>query len=185
MVKSTLSACALALVIACALALHTASAQAPKDPLIEPAEGDLGSRFQVVGEAGWTPGEQVNIRLGVTPADPQSYAGPFYHERQVTVLRDGTWSFPINVSDELFPFPLDANPAYIVIRAESPTRTAVNAFVFAPGGRRPAGAEAVGAFGFGPQGTAPAAALIGALFAAATGGLLIVSGATRNIARRE
>jgi hypothetical protein len=87
-----------------------ASAQGARDPLIVPQEGGAGTLFQVVGQSGWTPGETVTLQLALTPADPFAYTGPFYHQRQVTVLRDGTWSFPIVVNDDLFPFPVGTTP---------------------------------------------------------------------------
>jgi len=175
-VKWVVSVFTVALALGGALLPHGARAQQP-DPLISPPEGDVGSRFQIVGQFGWTPGETVTIRLGFTPADPASYSGPYYHERQTTVLRDGTWSFPIVLSDDLFPFPLDGRPGWIVVQAQSPSKTATNAFAYAPGGVRPAGA--VGSFGFGPQAASPFALLLLALFAGGGGGLLIALGAAR------
>lgn len=144
-----------------------------------PDEGGNGSRFQVVGQFGWTPGETVTISLAFTQTDPLGYAGPFERERQVTVLRDGTWSFPVNVSNDLLSRPLDDIPGYIVVRAQSPTKTAVNAFIFSPGGRRPVGAEAIADLGFGPPRPDPTVAATLALFLAGIGGLLVASGAIR------
>ncbi|MEX2246680.1 MAG: hypothetical protein WEC75_08325 [Dehalococcoidia bacterium] len=185
MVKWTLLTLAVALACASALPLRTASAQQPRDPLISPQEGADGSRFQIVGQSGWTPGETVTIRLAFTPTDPLApdgtdiWTGDTYHERQVTVLRDGTWSFPITVPDELFPFILGDTPGFILVRAESPSKNASNAWVYSPGGRRPPGAEAIAGLGFGPGAPSPALATTLALFAAATGALLILSGARR------
>ncbi len=177
-------ATALTVALACAwgFSARAALAQQPRDPLIVPQAGTLGSRFQIVGQFGWTPGETVTIRLGfTTSADPLTYAGPFYHERRATVLRDGTWSFPINVPDDLFPFPLGDAPGYIVVQAQSPTKTAVNAFIYAPDGRLPAGAEKIASLGFGPQRASPAFVVTAALFALATGALIVVSGAARGL----
>ena len=174
--KWIVSVFAVACAFAYALSSATAFAQQPRDPLIQPQEGGDGSRFQVVGQFGWTPGETVTIRLGWTAVDPLHYAGPFYHDRTATVLRDGTWSFPIAVNDELFPFPLGNDPKYIVVEAESPTKTAVNAFIFAPDGREPQGAEAIARLGFGPPRGAGGAVLTAALFLIGTGGLLVASG---------
>ena len=156
-----------------------ARAQTPRDPLIVPQQGAFGSRFQIVGQSGWTPGETVTIRFGFTATDPLSFAGPFYHERTATVLRDGSWSFPINVNDDLFPFPLGTTPMFIVVQAQSPTKTATNAFIYAPGGRLPVGAEAIAHLGFGPQHGMPAWAIAAALFLATTGALVAASGRMR------
>jgi hypothetical protein len=175
-VKWIVSVCAVACAIACALSSATAFAQQPRDPLIQPQEGGDGSRFQIVGQFGWTPGETVTIRLGFTAVDPLNYGGPFYHERTATVLRDGTWSFPIAVNDDLFPFPLGDDPRYIVVEAESATKTATNAFIYAPGGREPQGAEAIAHLGFGPPRGTGIAVLTAALFLIGTGTLLVVSG---------
>lgn len=179
MVKWLAVAFAVALACAWAFSVNPAAAQAARDPLIVPDEGGNGSRFQVVGESGWTPGETVTIGLAFTEADPLHYAGPFEHERQVTVLRDGTWSFPINVGDDLLTKPLDSVPGYIVVRAQSRTKTAINAFVFSPGGRRPAGAESIAHLGFGPPDADPTVAGTLALFIGATGALFVASGAGR------
>lgn len=170
---------ALACAIAYAFSSGTAFAQQPRDPLIVPQEGDNGSRFQIVGQLGWTPGEAVTIRLGYTAIDPLHYAGPFYHERQATVLADGTWSFPINVNDDLLPFPLGEDPKYIVVQAQSPTKTAVNAFIYTPGGRQPQGSEAIARLGSGPRQASAATLFTAALFLTALGALLVVSGAGR------
>jgi hypothetical protein len=178
-VKWMATLCAVVFALAWASPLRTASAQEPRDPLISPQEGGQGSRFQIVGQSGWVPGEPVMLRLGFTTAGPLAYAGPFPFEREVTVLRDGTWSFPVNVNDELFGAPLSDQPGYIVVRAESPGKTAQNAFIFTVNGERPAGAEAIAALGFGPAAGSPTVAFTAALFAAATGALLLLSGAWR------
>ncbi|MHB8683721.1 MAG: hypothetical protein ACYC9X_05310 [Dehalococcoidia bacterium] len=174
--------CAVACAVAYALSSGTAFAQQARDPLIVPQEGGDGSRFQIVGQYGWTPGETVTIRLGWAAVDPLQYSGPFYHERTATVLRDGTWSFPIAVNDQLFPFPLGSEPKFIVVQAQSPTKTAINAFIYAPGGRLPQGADAIALLGFGPPRASSLALLVAALFLAATGGLIVVSGAGRRVA---
>jgi hypothetical protein len=173
---------ALAVALACggALAIRPARAQTPRDPLIVPDEGGQGSRFQVVGQMGWTPGETVTIALAFTDSpDPLTYSGTFEHERTVTVLRDGTWSFPINVADDLLQKPLDDTPGFIVVRAQSRTRTEINAFVFSPEGRRPAGAEAIAHLGFGPGNADPTLTATLALFIGGAGALLVASGAGR------
>jgi hypothetical protein len=173
---------ALALVFAWALSFSTAHAQVPADPLISPAEGEAGSRFQIVGQSGWTAGETVTLSFGFSDQPPgASFAGPFYHERQVTVLRDGTWSFPVVVNNDLFPFPL-YRPGFVVVKAQSASKTEINSFVYSVAGRRPLGPPPLASFGFGPAQANPVFALTLALFAAATGALLAISGAWR---RRE
>ncbi len=176
-----LTALAVALAIAGALSLGTlgkAHAQEP-DPLIEPSQGAAGSRFQIVGQTAWTPGDTVTISFGFSDTAPTaSYAGPFYNEQHVTVLRDGTWSFPIVVNDKLFPFPL-WRAGYIVVKAQSRTTTAVNAYVYTVEGRSPAGPPPLASFGSGPERGSPVFALTLALFAAATGGLIVAGGAMR------
>jgi hypothetical protein len=168
---------AFALAVACALtSSQTFAQQGDDEPLIEPPSGGIGSRFQVVGTTGWTPGETVTLRfLFTTSANPDAVQGAFEVEHAVTVLGDGTWSFPVIV-DELFGEPVGAEPGYIVVRAESPAKTAQNAFEYTALGPPPA--SDVGAFGFGP-GAAPAGAIALALFAAAGGAMLTVSGAMR------
>jgi hypothetical protein len=96
----------------------------------------------------------------------------------VTVLRDGTWSFPTVVNDTLFPFPL-WRPGYIVVRAQSATTTAVNSYVYSVEGRLPAGPPPLAGLGSGPQHAAPVVVLTLALFAAATGALVALAGALR------
>jgi hypothetical protein len=181
-VKSLLSF--LALAAACAIAVFfslspgTLWAQ-ERDPLISPSSGGAGSRFQIVGETGWTPGETVTISIGFSDIDPgEQYGGTLYHERQVVVLRDGTWSFPIVVNQDLVPFPL-WRPGFIVVKATSPTHTAVNSFVYTVEGRAPLGAPPLASLGFGPEAPSGTAAVTLALFAAATGALVIASGGIR------
>lgn len=174
-------ACLTAFALAClaALPIDAALAQEPRDPLIRPVEGGKESRFQVVGQVGWTPGETVTVQLAFTRTDPLTFDGPFPVENQVTVLRDATWSFPVTLREDLFPKPLDDIPGYIVVRAVSGERVAQNAFVFSPGGTRPADAEALGLLGFGPPAVDATVGLTAALFLAATGMLVVYSGAAR------
>jgi hypothetical protein len=177
-------AVAVALLVGLALP-SSARAQDQRDPIIDPPEGAAGSRFQVVGAAGWVPGETVTLTiLFTTSAEPLTFtSGLFEIEQTVTVLRDGTWSFPVVVNDALFGAPLPAEPGYVVVRAASPSKSGVNAYVVASGGRRPAGAEAVlGAFGWGPPGALPAMSVTAALFALGVGALLAVSGWQRRTA---
>jgi len=178
-VKWLATVTALALAFATALPLSMARAQIPEEPLISPAAGEVGSRFQVVGQSGWTPGETVTLSFGFSDSPPgNSFGGPFYHERQATVLRDGTWSFPVVVNDELFPFPL-YRPGFIVVKAQSPSKTAMNSFVYAVAGERPLGPPPLASFGFGPPRGNHAFAMTIGLFAAGIGALVTVSGAWR------
>ena len=178
--KWVCSAFAIALACAWALSISTASAQSERDPLIAPGEGAAGSRFQVVGQTGWTPGETVTLEFTFADTDPgASPNGPFFHQREITVLRDGTWSFPVAVNNELFPFPL-WRPGFIVVRATSGTHSATNVFAYTVEGRRPAGYPPLAELGSGPM-PSPTAAVAGtaALFAAGIGALLAASGAIR------
>lgn len=176
--------CVVALAAARASFPLTASAQEPLDPLIIPLEGGRGSRFQIVGQFGWTPGEQVRIRLAYTSTDPLTYPGPFPVEHTTTVLRDATWSFPVVLTDDLFATPLP-DPGYIVVQAQSRSKTAQNAYIYSPNGRRPAGAEVIAALGFGLSTTPPVFALTASLFALATGALFVLSGASRVLSSKE
>ena len=179
-----LTALAVALAIAGALSLGSpsrATAQSP-DPLIDPQQGGAGSRFQIVGQSGWRPGDAVTISFAFADAAPGAqYAGTFYNEQHVTVLRDGTWSFPTVINDKLFPFPL-WRPGYIVVRAQSATNTALNAYVYTVEGRAPAGLPPLATLGSGPVGASSALALTLAMFAAATGALIALAGAMRRAA---
>jgi hypothetical protein len=161
-----------------ALFPQIASAQEERDPLIEPPGGEQGSRFQIVGQFGWTPGEEVDISIGFAAADPFAFAGPFPYEQHVTVLRDGTWSFPVVLNDALG-LPLASDPGYLVVKAESPSKSATNAFVYTVNGRTPVGAEQVANLGFGPHIGNTALPLGMALFALGIGALLVVSGEMR------
>jgi hypothetical protein len=172
---------AFSLALSLALFPRIASAQEERDPLISPQVGERGSRFQIVGQFGWVPGETVNIEIGFVEADPFAFAGPFPYRQQVTVLRDGTWSFPVVLNDSLG-LPLAGDPGYLVVRTESPSKTATNAFVYTVGGRTPVGAEQIAHLGFGPSFGNLALPLGAALFALSVGALLIVSGELR---RRE
>lgn len=171
----------LAVVLAFAWALipNAVSGQEAPDPLIDPPEGGAGSRFQIVGQSGWTAGETVTLRVGLTSADPLSFTGPFPFEQDVTVLRDGTWSFPISVNDALLGAPLGTTPGYIVVQAASPTRTATNFYVFTVNGGRPMDADTIAPLGFGPPDASPVLVLTLALFGLGTGALVVISGATR------
>jgi len=182
LVKRIAGICAVAFALAWALSLGTgtASANGP-DPLIDPAQGAAGSRFQIVGQIGWTPGATVTISYGFSDLPPgDAYAGPFWNEQRVTVLRDGTWSFPTVVNDRVLPFPL-WRPGYIVVRAASGDRVAVNSYLYLVDGHSPAGLPPLASFGFGPgdRGHGGVVALTVALFAAATGALLAMGGAFR------
>ena len=171
---------AVACTIACALVSSTsAHAQEPRDPLIDPPEGGRGSRFQVVGQVNWIPGESVRLRIAFAESDPFSFTGPFPYEQPVTVLRDATWSFPIVVTDDVLGFALPDTPGYLVVRAESATNTTTNVYVYTVGGQRPPGAEEIANLGFGlaPAGAGSAIGL--ALFIGGTGALLLASGALR------
>jgi hypothetical protein len=182
-IVSVAAACAIAFALTLALTLAltpgVVSAQEARDPLISPQQGGEGSRFQIVGTTGWTPGTDVTIRFAFTERDPLTFAGPFTVEHTVTVLRDGTWSFPVVVNDEFFPFPLGETPGFIVVQAESTDRVTMNAFVFTVNGSRPAGADAIVAAGFGGSLPSGGFAIATALFAAATGALLVTNGASR------
>ena len=179
--KWILTILAVASAFAWALFPQMTSAQEDRDPLIAPAAGERGSRFQIVGQFGWTPGEEVDIGIGFVAADPFTFAGPFPYQQHVTVLRDGTWSFPVVLNDDLG-LPLTTEPGYLVVHAESPSKSATNAFVYTVDGRTPAGAEQIAHLGFGPHIGNPALPLGVALFALGIGALLVVSGEMR---RRE
>lgn len=173
-------ALALALTIVCAsvLPVGMAHGQEGRDPLIDPPEGGAGSRFQIVGQRDWVPGETVRLRIGFAAADPLTFAGPFSFEQPVTVLRDGTWSFPVVVNAALLGAEPGAVPGFIVVRAESGPHVAQNAYVYTVNGSRPSGADVIAPLGFGP-GAPGSQALTLALFALATGGLILVSGLCR------
>ena len=81
---------ALCFAIFALLSARGASAQERRDPLIDPPQGGAGSRFQIVGQQNWVPGERVALRVGYTASDdPLTHAGPWQLEQTITVLRDG------------------------------------------------------------------------------------------------
>lgn len=170
---------AVACALLCALIPALAFAQEQRDPLIDPSEGEVGGRFQIVGQHDWVPGETVTITLGFATADPLTFTGPFYRERQVTVLRDGTWSFPISVAADLLPVVIGDVPGYIVVRAQAPSHAAQNAYVLRANGTRPFGADTIAPLGFGPGAPTPAATVALAMFAATAGAMLMAAGALR------
>ena len=165
--------------LAAAFFSGTAAAQEIRDPLIDPPAGGAGSRFQVVGQSGWSAGQTITLEAAYTAADPLAFTGPFPFQRQVTVLRDGTWSFPIVVNDALLGAPLPDQPGFIVVRARSAGRTAVNAYIYTVNGARPPRADEIAPLGFGPGVPSAASAVTLALFAAGTGALLALSGCWR------
>lgn len=171
----------LALALACvrALPIGTSNAQQPSELLISPAQGEPGSLFQVVGTSGWTPGDTVTLTFGFAdlPAD-STFAGATYHERTATVLRDGTWSFPVVITPDLLPFPL-WRPGYIVVRAVSPTKTDTGNFVYTVEGKLPLGTPPMASYGFGPQPPDRGASVALALLLAGAGAMLVCSGAWR------
>lgn len=159
--------------------VQTASAQESRDPLIDPPLGEAGSRFQIVGQHGWIPDEALTLSVGYTTSDdPFAFGGPWLLEEPVTVLRDGTWSFPIVLTEAFFGGAAPARPGYIVVRAASSGQVAVNAYVFTVAGEQPAGVAALGLLGWGPRVRAPLVFTL-ALFAAGFGALLALSGALR------
>jgi hypothetical protein len=172
-------------VLACALAclwalpIGSSFAQQPSELLISPAQGEPGSRFQVVGQSGWTPGETVTLTFGFADlAADNTFAGATYHQRDVTVLRDGTWSFPVVVAPDLLPFPL-WRPGYIVVRAASPSKTDTGNFVYTVESKLPLGTPPLSTFGFGPQPPDRTAAAALALLCAGAGALLVFAGVWR------
>lgn len=175
----------LALALLSGAFLQPVSAQEPRDPLIDPPSGGAGSRFQIVGQTGWTPGETVTLLVTfTTSADP--FGAPEASESgarasfTVTVLADGTWSFPIVVDDFFAPFggPPD-EPGYIVIRAIGESHQNANAYIYTVRSVLPAGSEAIAPAGAGPGAPRAAVIVLAAMFAAGVGGLLVVSGALR------
>jgi hypothetical protein len=166
-----------AFAVACALAYAFASTDgtSAQEPLfVSPTEGSAGSRFQIVGEVGWTAGETVKISFGFSDAPPgDAFNDTTYNELTVTVLRDGTWSFPAVINNELVPFPL-WRPGYLVVVAESASQRAVASLVYSVEDERPVGAPPLAPLGFGalsPGGSNQAVITL-ALFGLAVGGLL-------------
>ena len=182
MVKRIAGICAVVLALAWTLSLgHSTAAAKGPDPLIDPPQGAAGARFQIVGQIGWTPGASVTISYGFSDAPPgDGYAGPFWNEQRATVLRDGTWSFPTVVNNRILPFPL-WRPGYIVVKAVSGERIAINSYVYTVDGHGPAGTPPLASLGFGPDsgGHGGVVALTIALFVAATGALFVMGGAFR------
>lgn len=175
-IRSVALVCSAFLAIAFAQA---AAAQEPRDPLIDPPLGGAGSRFQIVGQRGWIPDEALTLSVGyTTSSEPFAFSGPWLFEKQVMVLRDGTWSFPIVLTEAFFAGAVPARPGYIVVRAQSAEQVAVNAYVFSVDGELPPGVGTLGLLGFGPRVTTPLAFTL-ALFAAGLGALLALSGALR------
>lgn len=176
------AAIALAVVLACAGAvLQTSFATAQQqDTFVSPTEGGAGARFQIVGETGWTPGETVTISFGFADEVPgETFAGPFYNEQSVTVLRDGTWSFPVVINNELFPFPL-WRPGFIVVQATGASQITITPFTYTVLGASPEGQPPLAELGFGPGDAGPPTnVVVGAAFVAALGVLLVVSGEAR------
>lgn len=145
----------IALVVMTALVTsRSTQARAQEPTFVSPTEGAAGSRFQLVGEAGWTAGEILTLEftfLDAPPSDAESFAGPFYHQEQVTVLRDGTWSFPVVINSDLFPFPL-WRPGYIAVRVLGAGQATLTLFTYTVDGRGPQGAPPLAELGFGPGG---------------------------------
>ena len=173
-----------AFALALAPSLPTASAQQPRDPLIDPPSGGAGSRFQVVGQSGWTAGETVTLRVAFTtstdPLNAIDSEGAPSAEFSVTVLDDGTWSFPVVVDEFFAPFGgPPQEPGYLVVRATAPSHESVNAYVYTVRSVLPAGAEALASAGYGPVAPPAGWPLLAALFAAGIGALLLLSGAMR------
>ncbi len=155
-----------------------------QDTFVSPTEGSAGARFQIVGETGWTPGETISISFGFSDEAPgEAFAGPFYNEQSVTVLRDGTWSFPVVINNELVPFPL-WRPGFIVVQAAGASQTTITPFTYTVLGASPVGRPPLAELGFGPGGadSTTSSVVTGAAFVAALGALLVVSGEAR---RRE
>ncbi len=173
----------LVIVFACVAALISSSstyARAQEPTFVSPTQGAAGSRFQLVGEVGWTAGETLTLQftfLDAPPAEAESFAGPFYHEEQVTVLRDGTWSFPVVINSDLFPFPL-WRPGYIAVRVQGAGQSTLTLFSYTVDGRGPRGTLAE--LGFGPRGGGVGSGWIGmAVMLASTGVLIAAAGALR------
>lgn len=156
----------------------TASAQQPRDLIIDPPSGAAGSRFQIVGAEEWTAGETVALQLAFTTSpDALEFTGPFAIEEQLPVLPDGTWSFPVVVNESIFRGAPPDTTGSIVIRATTPSHSAVAAFQYTG---QPALISRVASAGFGPAAPPATFALLLALFAAGIGTLLVLSGAWRS-----
>jgi hypothetical protein len=177
-----LTALAGVLAIAGAALFQTATGTAQQATFVTPGEGGAGSRFQIVGEAGWAPGETITLEftfLDAPPLEGEGFAGPFYRTEQVTVLRDGTWSFPVVVNQDVLPFPL-WRPGYIAIRARGAAQTTLTLFRYTVAGQGPVGQPPLADLGFGPGDAAGSAGLLAAvLFLAGTGALIATAGGMR------
>jgi len=177
-----LTALAFVLAFAGAAIAHTNTGQAQQATFVSPGEGGAGSRFQIVGESGWTPGEAITLEFTFVdepPAEAEAFAGPFYRTEQVTALRDGTWSFPVVLNENVLPFPL-WRPGYIAILARGASQTTLTLFTYTVAGRGPEGPPPLAEFGFGPgdvTGTGVSVAVV--LFLAATGALVLTAGRLR------
>jgi hypothetical protein len=149
---------------------------------VSPGTGESGSRFQIVGEVGWTPGERLAIDFGFSDAPPNgSYAGTFYNPQTVVVLRDGSWSFPVVVNRDLFPFPL-WRPGYIVVRVQGANQTTLTPFAYTVEGRQPVGEPPLADLGDGPGADGDSDGgntLIVAAVASMTGAVLVIAGNRR------
>lgn len=156
------------------------SAQQSEYLLIEPDAGGAGSRFQIVGRSGWTAGETVALHVSFTTAPDRVpvESGLYVFETTVLVLMDGTWSFPV-VVDAIFGSPLPDSPGAVVVRAASPTRTAIASYAYSGAGAPPAATDTVPAAGFGPSAPGALSATVVALFASCVGAMLLVGGASR------
>lgn len=166
-----------ALACAWALPLRTAFANQDAELIIDPPSGGAESRFQIVGQSGWTAAEIVRLRIGFSATgDPAAFTGPYALEQDVTVLADGTWSFPVVLNDAFFGNAAPGSPGAIVVRAESPSNDAFATFAYTGVGPPPAD---VGKAGFGPGVAGASAMIIAALFAAGVGAMVLVSGGIR------
>jgi hypothetical protein len=174
----------LALVLVCAAALlYPGSATAGAATFVSPDEGEAGSRFQIVGESGWVPNETLTIEftfLDAPPAEAESFGGPFYRTEIITALRDGSWSFPVVINNEILPFPL-WRPGYIAIKVSGSTQSTITLVTYLVDGERPAGTPPLADLGFGTElDDGPATTMITlAMFALGTGALLLLGGVTR------
>ncbi len=175
----------LALVVVCAFSLVVTSAVlAQQATFVSPDEGSVGSRFQIVGESGWIPGEALTLEftfLDVPPPAAGSFDGPFFRTETITALRDGSWSFPVVINRDLFPFPL-WRPGFIAIRVSGSTQSTLTLVTYMVDGQRPTGQPPLAGLGFGPQSAGQLAAtlLLSAVFALGIGALLLAAGATRD-----
>jgi hypothetical protein len=170
-----------ALACAWALPFRIALANQDADLIIDPPSGGAGSRFQIVGQWGWTAGETVQLRVGFAGGDPAGFSGPFAIEEDVTVLADATWSFPVVLNDGFFGGAAPVEPGTVVIQAESPSNDASATFAYTGIGPPPA---EVGSAGFGPAAAGAPVVVIAALFAAGVGVMAFVSGGMRRYERR-